>query len=181
MHHFKIKIIFPLVFNLIFLSCAHPNPRMPMSKYSKQKAKVEESLARKDFELDRKIILNYISENDSLHFTADSNAFWWAYLKKKSGAKKADENTQINYTYAVYNFDNERIYSKEDIGTKYAVMGSTKQIHALTTLLKKLSEGEKAILLVPSFSAYSFRGDGNKIGPLQPLIIELEILKLKPL
>lgn len=162
----------------VLIACSKPKPQNPVEY---RKMELEESVAKKDFELDKQIIKEYIAQNDSLTFKNSENAFWWASLEKDKSEKKIDSTVQINYTYSVYNFKDQEIYSKETIGTQYAVIGKTKQIRALTEVFSELSEREKAILLVPSFSAYGFSGDGNKIGPAQPIIIKLEILKLKSL
>lgn len=142
---------------------------------------MDESMVKEDFELDREIIEEYKVKNDTLDFKNNANAFWWASLEKDKKAKSIDSSVQIEYQYAIYNFKDQEVYSKEEIGTQYAVLGKTKQIRALTEIFKELTEGEKAILLVPSFSAYGFSGDGNKIGSAQPIIIKVEILKLKQL
>ena len=159
-------------------SCFNKNIQKPVNQHELQ---LKESLAKKDFDLDKEIIDEYISKNDSLKFMNNSNAFWWSVLTKNDTHKKIDTSVEITYTYSVFNFKDQEIYSKDDIGTQYAVIGRTKQIRALTEVFKELSEGEKAILLVPSFSAYGFSGDGHKIGPAQPIIIKLEIVKLKQL
>lgn len=163
---------------LIIISCSKPKPQRPVQHHKMQ---MDESLVKKDFELDKEIIEEYIVQNDTLEFKNNANAFWWATLEKKKNAKSINSSVQIEYNYAVYNFKNQEVYSKEEIGVQYAVIGKTKQIRALTEVFKELTEGEKVILLVPSFSAYGFSGDGNKIGPAQPIIIKLEILKLKQL
>ncbi len=163
---------------LVLVACSNPQPQRPVQYHQMQ---LKESLVKEDFELDKKIIEEYITRHDSISFKNNANAFWWASIEKKEKAKTIDPSVQIDYTYAVYNFKDQEIYSKDDIGIQYAVIGKTKQIRALTEIFKELSEGEKAILLVPSFSAYGFSGDGNKIGPAQPIVIKIEILKLKQL
>ncbi len=174
----RMKSPYLYIILLILIACSKPKPQRPVEHRQMQ---LKESLIKEDFELDKQIIEEYIAKNDSLTFKNSENAFWWASVEKDESAKTIDSTVQIDYTYSVYNFKDQEIYSKEDIGTQYAVIGKTRQIRALTEIFEELSEGEKAILLVPSFSAYGFSGDGNKIGPAQPIIIKLEIIKLKSL
>lgn len=162
----------------MLVACSKPTPQRPVQYH---KITLQESLAKEDFELDKEIIQEYMERHDSIQFKNSFNAFWWASVEKKEEAKPIDSSVQIDYTYSVYNFKDQEIYSKDDIGIQYAVIGKTKQIRAFTEIFKELSEGEKAILLVPSFSAYGFSGDGNKIGPAQPIVIKLEIIQLKEL
>ncbi len=160
----------------VLVSCSEQKPQKPIQYKQMQ---IKESLVKKDFELDKEIINKYIENNDSLTFKNNSNAFWWSTLVKGEKNKRINKNVQINYTYSVYNYKDQLIYSEKEIGERYAVIGRTKEIRALTEVFKELSEGEKVILLVPSFAAYGFSGDGNKIGPAQPIIIKLRINKLK--
>ena len=44
--------------------------------------------------------------------------------------------------------------------------------------IKKMKEGEKAVFIIPSHLAHGITGDNNKIPPITPLVVDVELLKL---
>ena len=52
-------------------------------------------------------------------------------------------------------------------------------IPALRYGIKELRAEESGVFLMPSFLCYGYQGDGEKIVPNQPLIIEINLISLK--
>lgn len=161
---------------ILFVACSKPQPQKPVSS-SQDAMQLRDSIAKQEFELDKKIILEYIERHPNQKFVNYSDGFWLSSEMKSNNA--ITKNQQITYTYSVTNFEDEEIYSTQDVGNQYAVIGKTRQIKGINEAFQHLSEGEKATLLIPSYMAYGFSGDGKKILPAQPIVVHLEILELK--
>ncbi len=57
---------------LVIISCSSPKPQRPIQHHKMQ---MEESLVKKDFELDKEIIEEYIKQNDTLEFKNNAKTF----------------------------------------------------------------------------------------------------------
>lgn len=84
----------------------------------------------------------------------------------------------IAFTYRMDKLNDSVIYNFDEIGRKTIVMGQSNMIPGIEYALKRMTPGEEATVLVPSTLAYGLEGDGASIGPDQPLIIYLKLLKI---
>ena len=126
---------------------------------------------------DNELIQEYI---DSIQkpFVRTSYGFWISN-SGKSTSEMAKTGDYVKYQYQVDDFDNQTIYSLEELGIQEAVLGKENLPRGLHVALQMIEKGDSAIALFPSFLAHGGHGDQNKIGGNQPLIYKVRILDIK--
>lgn len=164
---------FLLLFFLFAIACKKNPPQYPtvysndgFLAYSK---KFNKQL--KDFENQK--IQKYIQQHQEDFL--QTNAGFYMTRTRMDDVRKVEDNDSIRYRYQIRNLQDSIIYKFQDIGNKTVVMGKTFMIPGIEYGLKRMSEGEKAILLLPSSLAYGVDGDREKIGTDEPLVVEITL------
>ena len=117
---------------------------------------------------------NNYKEKSDLSFTKTESGLWISNQGKKSETT-AKSGDFINFTYQIYDLDNNVIYNYNEIGEEKIILGKAGIIRGLHSALQLIEEGQEARILVPSFLGYSGLGDDDKITPNQPLVIDVKI------
>nr|WP_298927998.1 gliding motility-associated peptidyl-prolyl isomerase GldI [uncultured Allomuricauda sp.] len=182
---------FFLIFAAILLvNCGGPEPRRPVEVKSGSFFKESVERNKQLLELEEKII-NGIIKKDTVHdYLASPSGFKYFFeVKNDTATYSPKTNDQILFSYNLVSFDNDTIYSMEDIGPTSYVVDKEQLFSGLQNAVKLLKISERATFLFPSLQAYGYHGDGNKIGPKTPLkstielhtiIINQDSLNLKP-
>ncbi|WP_322969661.1 FKBP-type peptidyl-prolyl cis-trans isomerase [Faecalibacter sp. LW9] len=120
---------------------------------------------------------DYRAKSD-LKFNKTESGIWItnAGVKTNTTAKVGD---YINFTYQVYDLDNNIIYNYNEIGEQKVILGKADIIRGLHSSLQLIEEGTQARVLLPSFLSYGGMGDDAKIGPNQPLILDIKVNTIK--
>lgn len=124
-------------------------------------------------EKENKEIKNYI-ENHTVDFV-QTNAGFFMTKTRLGEARVVKNKDSIVYYYQIKNLKDSLLYSYKDNGRQVIVMGQTNIIQGIEYGLKRMSEGENATILLPSSLAYGVKGDRNKIGTDQPLVVDLKL------
>ncbi|MEG0983926.1 FKBP-type peptidyl-prolyl cis-trans isomerase [Algoriella sp.] len=85
----------------------------------------------------------------------------------------------MEFEYQVTDLKNNIIYSFQENGIKKAILGKIDLARGLHAGLQLIPEGETAKLLLPSFLGYGGYGDEGKIGPNEPIIMDVKVLKIR--
>lgn len=165
-----------------FCSCEGPVPRkaVKISSGSSIKASVERSKAL--LAKEEKLIQDIIKKDSLNSYQNTTSGSWFYYLSKnESSEKTAKANDLISLTYNVVNFENDTIYSMNDIGVLQYTADKIPLFPGLRNSLKFLKEGETATFLFPSSLGYGYHGDNQKIGVNIPIKSTVSILKIETL
>lgn len=167
-----------LSFGLLFLvACQEPVPRRP-KKQGKQhfyKEVIRENKMLNSKQKQR--IANWIAK-DTLHQYIESpNGYWYYFAEKDSLATQYPKlNDIVLVEYKVADLFGNMIYDTQKRAYK---VDKEDFIPALQDGIKKMKKGERAVFVIPSYSAYGITGDGDKIGVHQPLLSEVTLLDIK--
>lgn len=120
---------------------------------------------------------DYIKKSDKT-FNKTESGLWIANTGEKSNAM-ANVGDYVNFTYQVYDLDNNIIYPYNEIGEQKIILGKANVTRGLHAALQLIEPGKETRVLLPSFLGYSGLGDNQKIEPNQPLVIDIKINQIK--
>ncbi len=165
---------------LTLSGCGGPEPRRPIEVNSGSffKGSVERSkqlLAKEEKEMQE------IIEKDTAYEYVHSATGSWYRLEtvNEQAVYTPQPNDLVVLTYNVIGFDNDTIYSKDDIGVITYKVDKQELFPGLRNSVKLLKEGETGTFLFPSSLAYGYHGDNEKIGVNVPVKSTLSILKIE--
>lgn len=87
-----------------------------------------------------------------------------------------DDLVTVNYTVSLLNGD--RIYSSDEEGALDLIIDRSEIATGFQEGLKHMSEGDKAIMIIPAHLAYGITGDGEKIGHYKAIVVDTELIKI---
>jgi FKBP-type peptidyl-prolyl cis-trans isomerase len=87
--------------------------------------------------------------------------------------------SDVNLKYNIELLDGSYLYSSDSSGVLTFTLGQSDEPSGLQEALLELKEGDKALVIVPSYLAYGLTGDGDKISGGQSLVYTLELLKVR--
>jgi len=169
-----------IVLATVLVSCERPAPRHPVKRNSGSSIKTSIERSKKLLAQEEKSIQEIIAK-DSMHTYLQSATGSWYYYNKKNEISEytAKPNDLVVLTYNILSFDNDTIYSMEDIGILNYKVDKQELFPGIRNAVKLLKEKETATFLFPSSLGYGYQGDQNKIGVNIPLKAMLSILKIE--
>jgi len=161
---------------LTVIGCETPQARRPVSvksgSFIDQSVERNKKLNSEQYERIQQIIQN----NPDTKFIASPNGFWYYYNVKVEGDSITPKfGDLVNFDYSVTDFNNNPIYTEEDIKTRNYAMDQEELFSGLREGLKLMKARETITFLFPSDKAYGYYGDENKIGTNIPLICRVTI------
>ncbi len=164
---------------VVFFSCSKPIPRKPVS-YSSSTFLSESVKRNKQINtLQKEAIQKYISLDSSSNYYTSTNGFWYKYLKKvNDDIAKPKMGDRVEFEYSISDLNNKILYSMNDLGLSSYTIDKEDFEYGVQYGLKLMKEGEEMLFLFPSFSAFGYAGDQEKIGVNQPLIYKVKLIKI---
>ena len=173
----------PVLFLLIgLMACQGPEPRKPVKVNSGSFIKESVERNKKLLAYEEQLIQEIIKK-DSLHtYIATSDGSWYYYdLKNEVATYTPQTDDLVRFTYTLTNFNNDTLYSEQDIGLQSYKVDKQELFPGLRNSLKLLKESEKATFLFPSSLGYGYLGDKNKIDVNVPLKATITIIAIEPI
>lgn len=157
------------------LSCnsGHKSDKSQDLPGKKELADLNKYLVQKD----RERIENYV-ERKTLKMTESSTGFWYE-IKKEGSGRFFTDNDRIVMDYECSLLDGTICYSSGELGPKELILGKSKMETGMNQALRLLKPGSEAVFIIPSFLAYGFTGDGEKIPPRSIIVYNVRILNSK--
>jgi len=121
----------------------------------------------------------FLAENKKKEGVITTNSGLQYKVLKAGSGKKATDNSVVTVNYRGRLLDGTEFDSSYKNG-KPATFNIHRVIPGWTEVLKLMREGDKFEVYIPSRLAYGFNGSGDKIGPSEMLIFEIELLKVDP-
>lgn len=169
---------FILIMLLVGVLACKVEPRRPIvvkSSSIQQSVQINKQQNKKE-EL---LIRQFIQKDSLTTYHNSKKGFWYAYtLLKKKQKYTAKTNDIVIFASQVEGISGKIIYSFETVGRKKYRVDKQNIIKGLQEGLKLMKEGEECTFLFPSYKAYGYVGDGNKIGRNQPLIYKVKLIKI---
>ncbi|OFX46086.1 MAG: hypothetical protein A2046_04305 [Bacteroidetes bacterium GWA2_30_7] len=151
--------------------------------------KINKILTLKEFE-DERSILRVNEESDEMNLLKDylqkanitinpspTGLYYIEELKGNGRKPRLGNPVVINYTGKF--IDGQIFDSSYDRNEPFKfIFGTGQVVSGLDEGLSNMSEGGRAILIIPSIIGYSDKGKGEKIPPFSTLIFEVELIKV---
>ncbi len=168
-------------FGLVFLfsSCKTPEARKPVS--IKSGSFIDESINRnKELASKEEARIQKIIDQDTLHkYITSKGGFWYFYNKKDTLPGNTPKFGDIvNFNYNIKDLNGNTIYSKKELDTITYYIDKEELFLGLREGIKLMKAGETITFLFPSYQAYGYYGDENKIGTNIPLMSKVTLNKI---
>jgi len=166
-------------FILFLAACSNPVPRNPVVRITT--TFFNESVIRNKllYQEENNSITDYIKRDSLNSYHLSDDGFWYSIIKQgtlnKSFPKKGDI---VTYTYEVKNLNNEIIYNKNIVGIKKYIIDKENIILGLQKGIKLMHIGDVGQFIFPSYLAFGYHGDGNKIGSNEILIYTIQLKRI---
>tara|TARA_B100001057_G_C22593181_1_gene849855 strand:+ start:85 stop:627 length:543 start_codon:yes stop_codon:yes gene_type:complete len=175
----KKKIIFIIINVFLVLSCVQTKSRQPINSENKSFLSIS---AYRNIDIQKKekmTFLKIIEEDSKSKYIISNKGFWFKILKSSKKIMKPKSGDVVEFFYNILDIKGNDIYIDDNLKPVKYVVDKEEIIPALRHGVKELKIGESGIFLMPSFLGYGHQGDGEKIFPNQPLIIQIDLISLK--
>ncbi|MBS9766514.1 MAG: gliding motility-associated peptidyl-prolyl isomerase GldI [Flavobacteriaceae bacterium] len=167
-----------IILVIIALASCQPKARRPiLVAGNSMEQSVKRNQNRNQIE---ELLLKKYRQRDSITTYHNSNSgFWYANTSAKKNKKnRAKTNDIVIFAHQIKDLNNTVLYSFSEIGKQQYKVDKQDIITGLQEGLKLMNEGDEFTFLFPSYKAFGYAGDGNKIGSNQPLIYNVKLLKI---
>ncbi len=165
---------------VLFIGCEGPVPRRPVKINTGSSIKASIERSKKILAHEEKLIQKIIAKDSLQTYLQSASGSWYFYVKKnESDGYTARPDDRVTLTYNVLSFDNDTIYSKDDIGVFNYKVDKQELFPGLRNAVKLLKENETATFLFPSSMGYGYQGDHNKIGVNIPIKSTISLFKIE--
>ncbi len=169
-----------IVFLVLLVSCVEPIPRRPVSHHSDSYMEKSVILNKKINAAEEAAIKKYIALDSLNTYLVSPDGFWYKYEHQINDEKPLPiRGDEIIFEYEILSLTDKILYSKKTLGKINYLVDKEDVTSGLQNGLKLMKEGEEAVFLFPSFKAFGFTGDQQKIRANQPLIYKVKLIKIK--
>ncbi len=172
--------VFIILMTLLLIGCEGPKPRHPVKRNTGSSIKASIERSKKILAQEEKLIQEIIAKDSLQTYLQSASGSWYFYTKKnESDGYTAQPDDRVTLTYNILSFDNDTIYSIDDIGVFKYKVDKQELFPGLRSAVKLLKENETATFLFPSSLGYGYQGDHDKIGVNMPLKSTVSIFKIE--
>lgn len=168
-----------LMCSMIFLLAACSNPKKEVKKtfnedkFSEPLVKANQNAVRlEDEDIDlyiKRQQMNVVKTETGLRYQ----------ITKKNNGRKIKAEDIVTLDFKTFSINGELLYSSDESGRKVMEVEKNNEIQALDEVLKQMSNGEEAHLVIPSHLAFGIAGDGDKIRQRIPIVMKIKVLSVK--
>ena len=174
------KLNFFFLINIFFcLGCNQTESREPLN--SKKNDFLNKSVIR-NIQINKReeiIFLKIIEKDSKSKYNISNKGFWFKILKSSEKNLKPKTGDEVEFFFNIFDLNGNDIYKDDNFDPIKYVVDKEEILPALRYGVKELRTEETGIFLMPSFLCYGYQGDGEKIIPNEPLIIEINLISLK--
>ncbi len=176
------RFLWIIILSVNFLACKNnKQPAREPVQYNRGGADMQSVELNKNLnKREEDYILKMIAKDSMHQYHNSGQGFWYYYIKKNPQSAifpKTDD--VLSLTYEIQDLSGNIIYSKEETGEKKYHVDHENYFRGFHDAVKLLKEGEEALFIFPSNSAYGYHGDEKKIGQNIPLQVKIHILKIE--
>ena len=100
------------------------------------------------------------------------------FIYEKGNGPAISVGSVIDVEYSVSKLDGTLCYKTSDDKVLEIVVDHSQVETGIQECLKKMKEGDKAKMVIPSHLAHGLTGDMDKIPPLTPIVIDLHVIEI---
>jgi FKBP-type peptidyl-prolyl cis-trans isomerase FkpA len=101
------------------------------------------------------------------------------YIYEKGSGLLAKPDMEAEVSYKINLLNGKLCYQTEEGETQKFKVDKSDVESGIQEGIKKMNEGDKARLIIPSHLAHGLIGDRDKIPPLTTIVVDIHLLKLK--
>lgn len=175
---FKLLVILGCFFCWFTLGCNQPEgTTQPSSVISDDSLDEQLTYAHQTLSSrEEKLINQYIARHELKLIKTSSGLRYTVYHPGKGANAKPSDIVRVRYDISMIN--GIRSYSTDEDGPKEIRIGQTEAVSGLHELLQYVNRGAKARAIIPSYLAYGFTGDQERIPKGATLVFDLEVLDI---
>ena len=174
------KLFFFFLINIFFcLGCDQTESRGPLN--SNKNDFLSKSVIR-NIQINKReeiSFLKIIEKDSKSKYNISNKGFWFKILKSSEKNLKPKTGNEVEFFFNIFDLNGNDIYKDDNFDPIKYVVDKEELLPALRYGIKELRTEETGIFLMPSFLCYGYQGDGEKIIPNEPLIIEINLISLK--
>ena len=174
------KLFFFFLINIFFcLGCDQTKSREPLNSHKNDF--LSKSVIR-NIQINKReenSFLKIIEKDSKSKYNISNKGFWFKILKSSEKNLKPKTGDEVEFFFNIFDLNGNDIYKDDNFDPIKYVVDKEELLPALRYGIKELRTEETGIFLMPSFLCYGYQGDGEKIIPNQPLIIEINLISLK--
>ena len=174
------KLNFFFLINIFFcLSCDQTESRKPINSNKNEflsKSVIRNIKINKREEIS---FLKIIERDSKSKYNLSNKGFWFKILKSSEKNLKPKTGDEVEFLFNIFDLNGNEIYKDDNFNPIKYVVDKEEILPALRYGIKELRAEETGVFLMPSFLCYGYQGDGEKIIPNQPLIIQINLISLK--
>ena len=164
---------------LLVYACSEPLPRKPLSHHTQSFMVESVNLNKKINAVEEEAIKYYIAQDSASNYYSSPNGFWYKYLIQSNEVNLVPSiGDEVEFEYEISDLLDNIIYSNEALGLQKYIIDKENIESGIQNGLKLMKVNEEIVFLFPSFSAFGFSGDKEKIGIKQPLIYKVKLNKI---
>jgi len=133
----------------------------------------------KDFTVDEDIKIRlYLSQHENWKVEETGSGLRYISMKAGSGElARSGQDARVQYKVSL--LDGTECYKTDDDEVEVFRIDKSNIETGIQEGIKKMRVGEKAKLIIPSHIAHGLIGDLDKVPPLAPIVVDIELFELK--
>jgi len=169
----KIKVVFSLAI-VLFTSCSEKEKPKVEVDWTKERS-IE---LNKEIALEEKINIKLFLERHKSWKMIETGTGLQYFIYEKGEGDFALAGMNVDIRYKVMTLDEKVCYETASDEVLEIKIDHSERESGLQEGLKKMRVGDKVKMIVPSHLAHGLTGDFNKIPPLTPILLDVEIVEI---
>ena len=170
---------FFLIIIFLFENCEQTESRAPINSYKKNFLTQSVNRNKKIYRKEEMDFINLIEKDSLSQYILSNKGYWFKILKSSKKKLKPKSGDEVEFFYNILDLDGNDIYKDDNLNPLKYIVDKEEIIPALRYGIKELKVEESGVFLMPSYLCFGYQGDGEKIIPNQPLIIQINLISLK--
>jgi FKBP-type peptidyl-prolyl cis-trans isomerase FkpA len=166
---------FYLVIIIVLLGCSEKK-ESPQEKVKWTKEKSIE--LNKTIALEEKLAIKLFLAQHQNWSMIESGSGLQYFIYEKGNGPEITVGSVIDVAYSVNKLDGTLCYKTSDDKVVEIVVDHSQVETGIQECLKKMKEGDKAKMIIPSHLAHGLTGDMDKIPPLTPIVVDLNVIEI---
>lgn len=170
---------FFLIIIFLFAKCERTESRAPINSYKNNFLTQSVNRNKKIYRKEEMDFINLIEKDSLSQYILSNKGYWFKILKSSKKKLKPKSGDEVEFFYNILDLDGNDIYKDDNLNPLKYIVDKEEIIPALRYGIKELKVEESGVFLMPSYLCFGYQGDGEKIIPNQPLIIQINLISLK--
>jgi FKBP-type peptidyl-prolyl cis-trans isomerase FkpA len=173
----KCKGVFSITFLFIFgfiVSCSESSSSKESVVWTKEKS-IE---LNRVITLEEKIDIKLFLERHKIWKMVETGSGLQYYIYENGEGERAVPGMTVDIMYKVMTLDEKVCYETGEDEVLEVKIDHSEIETGLQEGLKKMRVGDKAKMIIPSHLAHGLSGDYNKIPPLTPIVVDVQLVEI---